>query len=76
MAKWLVTHCPDGFAVLRDLVEADTYEQAYIKMLDKSPAHYPVGTICSGIISVTKVPDDYVMSDDENTPKNILEIDL
>lgn len=62
MAKWLVTHTCDGTndAIgCQVLVEADTYEHAYIKVLCKSPVHYATGTIRSGIMSVIKVPDDY-----------------
>lgn len=59
MAKWLVTHTADGSTILQEVVNADDYTDAYLTVLHKSPAHYATGTICSGIISVIKVPDDY-----------------
>lgn len=57
MSKWLVTHTPDGITMLEDIVEADTFEEAYFKVLEKAPMHYPVGTICSGITSVERIID-------------------
>lgn len=52
MAKWLVTHTCDGTTIQNDVVEAESYEKAYLAALYKMPEHYSRGTHCSGIISV------------------------
>lgn len=65
MAKWLVTHTADGEVVQNEVVEADTYDKAYLAVLYKMPHHYSVGTICSGIISVEPLTDQ---NNDKNRP--------
>lgn len=57
MAKWLVTHTADGITVQTDVVDAENYEKAYLAALYKMPTHYAIGTVCSGIISVTLITD-------------------
>lgn len=57
MAKWLVTHTPDGVTMIEDVVEAKDSSKAVLEVLYKNPAHYAVGTICSGIVSVEPLTD-------------------
>lgn len=52
MAKWLVTHTCNGTDVQHEVIEAESYDKAYLAVLYKMPKHYSDGTYCSGIISV------------------------